>query len=160
MTITHDDELLLQRHLDGQLDAGAEAALRARLAAEPGLAARAAALRSLRELLRAARGPERRPSAGFTAGLLAEVRKLPARRELEQAELVHGGIVWCRRILLAAAVLFACGLAWRSGLLRHEAAGPMQADPAVVQREIERLEAALRAGRVPPPPASDVRPGK
>lgn len=160
MTIPHDDELLLQRHLDGQLDAGAEAALRARLLAEPALAARATALRSLRDLLQAARGPERRPSAGFTADLLQAVRQLPSRRELEQTDLVQGGIVWCRRILLAAAALLLCGLAWRSGLLRPEGTGgALQADPAVVQREIERLEAVLRAGRVPPP-AIDVRPGK
>lgn len=159
MTLSHHDLLLVQRHVDGALDAAADVAFRARLAAEPELARRAAEQRSASDLLRAARGAERRPSPGFTAGLLAAVRQLPTRQQLEQADHVAGAVAWCRRILLAAVVLAALGVVWQSGLVRREAAGVMEADSAAVQREIERLDAEVRAGRVPPP-ASGPRAGR
>jgi len=149
MSLSHHDELLLQRHLDGELDAAAAATLRERLAAEPALARAEAGARALRELRRSSPSAERRPSAGFTAGLLHAVRQLPSRQLLEQADLVASGVAWCRRILLAAAVIAGLGLVWQSGLVQREAAGVMQADPADVQQVIERLDAELRAGRVP-----------
>jgi anti-sigma factor RsiW len=150
MNIPQRDLLLLHRHLDGELDAAAEASLRARLASEPELARAAAAERELRAGFAAARATTMRPPASFTASVMAAARQLPTRQQLEQADVAGGAVVLCRRLLLAAAVLAGIGLLWHSGVVQHESPATMQASPADVQREIDRLRAELASGRVPP----------
>lgn len=150
MKLSHQDELLLQRHLDGELDAVAAAAFRARLAAEPQLARAADEARSLHAGFLAAREATRRPSPSFTAGVLAAVRRLPDRQQLEQAEVAAGAIGTCRRILLAAAILAGLGLLWHFGFV-HDGPTTLQAAPGEIQREIDRLDALLQSGAVPPP---------
>lgn len=151
MKLSHHDELLLQRHLDGELEPTAAAAFQARLAAEPDLAAAAAAARGLRSGFAAARAGAARPSAGFTAGVLAATRRLPSRQQLEQADVAAGAVAFCRRLLLAAAVLAGLGLAWQAGLVGGAEPVTLQAAPGDVQRVIEELDARLQSGAVPPP---------
>lgn len=147
MKLSHHDELLLQRHLDSALDATASAAFAARLASEPELASAAVAARAMRVGFTAARTMTMRPPASFTASVVLAARQLPTRQLLEQADLAASAIGWCRRILLAAGILAGIGLLWQSGLMRNEAPPTMQADPADVQHEIERLDALLQAGK-------------
>jgi anti-sigma factor RsiW len=154
MKLSTADQLLLQRHLDGELEAAADAAFRARLAAEPELADAATSARALRVGFAAARATTMRPPATFAAAVVAASRRLPTRHMLEQADVTAGAIAMCRRLLLAALVLGALGLLWHSGLVRDESPATMQASPADVQREIERLDAELGAhGGSPGAPA-------
>lgn len=151
MTLSHHDELLLQRHLDGELDAAAASALAARLAAEPDLAQAAAAARSLRAGFALARAATMRPSASFPAKVLAATRQLPDRLRLEQAERAAGAVGLCRRLLLAAAILAGLGLLWHSGLVRDSQPTMLQAAPGEMQREIDLLDAKLESGAIAPP---------
>lgn len=141
MTLTNHDRLLLQRHLDGELDPRARAAFAERLAAESELAAAAATAAALRAGFVAARSTAMRPSPAFTAKVLAATRALPSRQQLEQADVAAGAIGLCRRLLLAAVILAAVGLAWHAGLVRGGEADSLQAAPGDVVREIERLDA-------------------
>jgi hypothetical protein len=141
MTLSHDDRMLLQRHLDGALDRGASAAFAARATAEPELAQALEAERALRIGFAAARGEARRAPATFTANVLAAVRRLPSRELLEQQDVAAHAVRLCRRLLLAAAVIAGLGLVWQSGLVHTPAAAPLQASPGDVLREIERLDA-------------------
>ncbi len=141
MTLSQADRMLLQRHLDGALDAAASAAFAARIAAEPELAQAAAVARALRAGFVAARGSTARPSGAFTANVVAAVRRLPSRQLLEQADVAGGAIGLCRRIVLAAAILAGLGLVWHSGLVRSSEPESLQAAPGDVMREVDRLDA-------------------
>lgn len=143
-SLPHRDELQLQRYLDGELPPDDAAACTARLAADPAFRRRHDEARALRSAFAAARGEGRRASAGFTANVLAAARRLPSREELQQHDVVGGGTMFCRRILLAAAVLAALGLLWRSGLVSNPGQDTLQATPDEVQREIERLDAIIK----------------
>lgn len=143
MSLSHRDELQLQRYLDGELPPDDAAAFAARLAAEPEVRRRHDEARTLRTAFAAARGEGRRASAGFTANVLAAARRLPAREELQQLDVAAGGMTFCRRILLAAAALAALGLLWRSGLVADRGQDMLQATPDEVQREVERLDAVI-----------------
>jgi anti-sigma factor RsiW len=151
MKIPHRDELLLQRHLDGELDAAASAAFTARLASEPELARALADAKALQSGFRAARADTMRPPASFAASVLAAVRQLPSRLELERADVAAAGVTLCRRLLLVAALLVGAGMAWHFGLLHDDAPATVEAAPGDVQRELERLDALLQSGAVPPP---------
>jgi anti-sigma factor RsiW len=155
MKLPHRDELLLQRHLDGELDASAAAAFAARLAAEPALARAAAEAQSLRRGFQVARATTMRPPASFAASVSAMVRQLPTRLELQQADVAAAATTLCRRILLVAAVLFGAGALWHFGLVSDASPATVEAAPDDVQREIERLDALLQSGAVPPPEARD-----
>jgi anti-sigma factor RsiW len=139
MTISHADSLLVQRFLDGELSPEAGAALRARLAAEPDLAAAVEAARALRVPFAAAKAAPGAP-AGFAGRVVAAVRQLPSRAQLEGAEAAAVVLRVCRRVLVAAAVLFAVGLAMRSGWLELGLGAPLQAAPDEVQSELQRLD--------------------
>lgn len=148
MTIHDDDQLLLQKYRDGELDESATQRLEQRLLREPALRA---SLDDYDERSRGfAFGREQAfaPSAGFTAAVLAEVRQLPSRIELEQQEVAGRALVICRRVLIAAAILFGIGLCWHAGLFPDGRNDTLEADPAEVEREMERLdEIARQLGR-------------
>lgn len=144
MTISTADTRSLHRWLDGQLSAEAAAQFAARVAGEPALAAACAAERRRRALVAAAAAvPGPQPGPEFTDAVLAAVRGLgPVPRHADPAPELA---TLCRRILLAAAVLCAVGLAWQFGLFGGRAPTTLQAAPDAVQREMERLDALLRA---------------
>lgn len=141
MKISTADSLLLQRYLDRELPADAAEAFRRRLDADPELAAAAAAHGVFAAGFAAARRDVRVAPAGFAHKVLAGVRQLPARAQLE-AEATSAVVVRvCRRVLLAAVVLFAMGLALRSGLLDGGFGEQLQAAPEEVEAEMQRLDA-------------------
>jgi anti-sigma factor RsiW len=157
MKLSHQDELLLQRHLDGELDPAAVAAFRARLAAEPELARAHEDARSLRTGFLAGREFAMRPPASFTAGVLAAARQLPGREQLQRMDLAASAIRICRRLLLAAMIVAGIGLLWQSGLARLGSSGTLQAAPSEMKRVIDELDALLNSGAIPPPRLEDRR---
>lgn len=140
-----NDERTLQRFLDGQLDPAAAAAFRSALASDAALRERVETERRLRAGFAAARGTT--APAGFTAGVMAAVRRLPGRDVLEQQDVGDRIVRLCRRLLIAAAVLFGIGLVWHSGLF-DVSTSRLEAAPDEIQREMERLDALIRAGQV------------
>jgi len=145
MNQTHADSKTLHRFLDGELDAAASAAFRTRLLAEPELRQLLAAEQQLRGGFVAARAEVVAAPAGFTAGLLAAVRRLPSRDQLEQQEVGERVVRLCRRLLVAAVILFGLGLVWHSGLLDAHT-DKLEAAPDEIHSEMERLDARIRAG--------------
>ena len=75
------------------------------------------------------------------------MRQLPARDRLEQQEVGDRVVRLCRRLLLAAAVLFGLGLVWHSGLLDTRS-DQLEAAPDEIHQEMERLDALIRAQAV------------
>jgi len=147
----HDD-LQLQRFLDGVLDPDQRAAFAARLQSEPSLQKRHDDLAKVRSVCTtAAAATVRRPRADFTAGVLAAARQLPSRQQLQQADELGSAVSICRRLLLAAAILFALGLLVRSGLFVAETAQDLHASPDAVRAEMERLDALLQGGGLDAP---------
>lgn len=144
MNLSHDDQKTLHRFLDGELDAAAAAAFRTRLQASPELRRHLAAEQQLRGGFVAARGDAMAPPAGFAAGVLAAVRRLPSRDQLEQQEVGERVVRLCRRLLVAAVLLFGLGLVWHAGLLEARN-DKLEAAPDEVQSEMERLDALIRA---------------
>jgi anti-sigma factor RsiW len=157
MKLSHQDELLLQRHLDGELDPAAAAAFHARLAAEPALARALDDARALRTGFLAGREFAMRPPASFTAAVLAAARGLPGREQLQRMDLAASGIRICRRLLVAAAVVAGIGLLWQAGLVRLGTPAVLQASPGEMQRVIDELDAVHNSGAVPPPRLEDHR---
>lgn len=147
MSRSHDD-VTLQRFLDGALDAAAADAFRTRLAAEPALRQELAAAQRLRAGFVAGHADAVRAPAGFTAAVLAAARRLPDRQQLERQDLVERVARTCRRLLLAAAVLFCAGLVSQSGLFEGTG-GKLEAAPDEIRSEMERLDARIRAGLEP-----------
>lgn len=145
MSISNHDQRLLHRLLDGELPATEAAAAEARVAASSELRAWLQQQRALRAGFVAGREPARTASPGFAAGVMAAVRRLPSRPELIAAQQGVDFVRLCRRILIAAAVLFAVGLAWHSGLLDSRAHDQLQAAPDEIQQEMERLDALIQA---------------
>lgn len=146
MQIPKNDVRLLHRFLDGELAGDEAAACRARLEREPLLR------QGLQELQDRARGFAIARTtgvvapAGFTAGVLAAVRRLPDREALRAAEVGPDLVVLCRRLLLAAAILFGIGLLWQSGLFVGRSTDTLQATPSVIDREMQRLDAIIQSG--------------
>jgi anti-sigma factor RsiW len=142
MNQSHDDTRNLHRFLDGELDATAAAALRTRLAAEPDLRRQLAAEQAMRGGFATVRAAAVTPPAGFTAEVLAAVRRLPARDQIEQQDTAERVVRLCRRLLLAAAVLFGLGLVWHSGLLDAHS-DKLEAAPDEIRSEMQRLDAMI-----------------
>src|SRR5262245_46257659 len=106
MKLTHTDELLLHRFLDGEMDSAQAVAFEARLAAEPRLRRHLEDASALRAGFAAADAGAPAPRAGFTAGVLAAARCLPDRQQLKRDDVMADFVRACRRVLIAAAVLF------------------------------------------------------
>jgi anti-sigma factor RsiW len=158
MKLTHADELLLHRFLDGEMDSAQAVAFEARLAAEPRLRRRLEDETNLRAGFAAAHAGSPAPRAGFTAGVLAAARRLPSRQQLERDEVVVDLVRSCRRVLIAAAVLFGICLAWYAGLMNSlsdtlQAAPAGPAPRAEVEKEMKRLDALIESGALGAPPA-------
>jgi anti-sigma factor RsiW len=144
------DERLLHRYHDGESSPDEAAAVRARLDAEPRLSRRLQELRGVSSLFAAGREQRIVAPAGFTAGVLAAARHLPFDARVREADDDAGVVRLCRRLLIAAAIVFGLGLVWQGGLLAVGGDDTLQAAPDDVQREMERLDALIESGRVPP----------
>lgn len=154
MKLTHDDELLLHRFLDGEMDSAQAVAFEARLAAEPRLRRGLEDASALRAGFAAAHGGGPAPRAGFTAGVLAAARCLPSRQQLKRDEVAADLVRACRRVLIAAAVLFGLSLVWHAGLVNSRRSDTLQAvDSREVKQEMDRLDALIVSGALDAPPA-------
>ena len=144
MNLSHQDEMLVLRHLDGELSPMDAALLVARLDAEPALRECHAAAASLRGAFVMAREGAPRPRAGFAAGVLNAVRQLPTRLQLEQADVAERIVGICRRLFLAAVLLGGIAFAVGADLFDNDASRPLQASPDEIQQELDRLEGIVR----------------
>lgn len=158
MKISNEDERNLYRLLDGELPPDSAAALRARVEAEPDLRQHFARLEAMRVPFLQMRGssiPGSGPvaNAGFTAKVLAATRRLPDRQALERADIGEGIARFCRRLLLAAAIIVGLGALWHSGILdggilHGGRAGTLEAAPEEIQKELQRLDALIESGAI------------
>jgi len=137
MSLSRDD-LMIQRYVDGELPEADAAAFAARMLQEPSLRERVEELQQFASGF--AGGDSVAAPAGFTANVLAEVRRLPDREELEQMDVAAGAVKLCMRVLIAAALIFGIGLAWHSGLLDGNRADTVEAAPDAVEKEMDRLD--------------------
>lgn len=144
--VPHGDELLLQRLLDGELEAPARAEVEARIGAEPALRQRFEMEQALRAGFRTLRAQGRTAPASFTASVVAAVRRLPSRSELVDGEEQQQIRRLCRRVLIAALALLGLGLAVHAGLLDRGQSNTLQAAPDEIQREMDRLDALIQGG--------------
>lgn len=119
--MTYDDRTLW-KHLDGELSAAEAAAIEAAVARDPALGDR---LARLREIGAAVRAGVPKPSPDFAAATVARALAAPAPiLELEEARR------FLRRMLVAAAVLAALGLAYlATDVLPRLLDTPLLADP-------------------------------
>ncbi len=152
------DLLHAQRYADGQMPPAEAADFAARLETEPALREAVAATRQVSALFAATANPA--PPAlrpDFAARVLAGVRHLPTRAELfaevpelgeldrEQREVA--GLA--RRLLVAAALIFALGLLMFAGLSRRSDSGRLEASP-VDRQKIDQLDAKIRRSLAEP----------
>lgn len=144
MTLSQRDQILLQRYFDREMTDVEAARFRARIGEEPALRAALDELTDLRSGFAAGRAACFAAPAGFTAGVLAEVRQLPGRLELEQTERTGQALVLCRRVLLAAAILFGLGLCWHAGLFAGDRTSNLEAGEAA-QQELDKLDEFARS---------------
>jgi hypothetical protein len=91
--------------------------------------------------------------AGFTAKVLAATRRLPDRQALERADIGEGIARFCRRLLVAAAIVVGLGFLWHSGILdggilHGGRAGTLEAAPEEIQEELQRLDALIESGAI------------
>jgi anti-sigma factor RsiW len=144
MKLSHSDELLLHRFLDGEIAAAEVAAFEARLGAEPLLRQRLEQQRALRAGFAAHREggavPATAPATGFTARVLAAARRLPSRQQMDLLEAANAWVRTCQRLLVAAAIVFGIGMAWHSGLFDGGRADTLQAAPDEIEQEMKRLD--------------------
>ena len=107
MSFSNDDQQL-QRYLDGELSESDAAAFAARMLTDNDLRQRVDAMKQVQlgfaSVSEASAADPVAAPAGFTAGVLAEVRRLPSREQMQQTDLSEGAIRLCRRLLLAAAI--------------------------------------------------------
>jgi anti-sigma factor RsiW len=144
MSLSNDDRKL-QRYLDGELSPSDSAAFAAQLLTDSSLRRRAEAMKQAQvgfENLRE-NGDFARAPAGFTARVMSEVRRLPSREQMQQQDMAEGAVRLCRRLLLAAAILFGVGLIWQTGLMSPNGATTVEAAPEDIQREMQRLDALI-----------------
>lgn len=142
------ETLLLQRLLDGQLDDAARRAAEAQVASDPVLQARLQQDRQVRGLFAAVRRHGVDAPAGFAAEVVAAVRRqglapgmdLRAEREIER---------FCRRLLVAAAVVVAGAALWASGLFGKGPDKRLEAAPDLVLKAMQQLDEGIQ-GLQPP----------
>jgi hypothetical protein len=145
--LSRGDERLLDRFLDGTLSPGEVASCQRRLEGEPLLRAALRDRTRLRRGFAAGRGTAFAAPAGFAARVVAAARRLPpAADDPESADVVR----FCRRVLLAAAIVVAATLLWHSGLFASPGDGTLQAAPDEIDRVIDALDAKIRAGETGP----------
>lgn len=151
MSLSREDQQI-QRYVDGQLSESDAAAFAARMLSDGGLRQRVEALEQVQagfaSVLDA--NDAKLAPAGFTAAVMSEVRRLPGRDQLQHMDVAEGTLRWCKRLLLAAALLCGLGLAWHSGLLSSTGSSKVEAAPGDVEREMDRLDKlamdALKSG--------------
>lgn len=149
--LSDQDLRLLHRSLDGALQPAEVLLLQERLVRESALSAALERLRAERQLFAAAASQRLPgPSAGFAAKVLGAVRKLPARDALQAERMADALVTTCRRLLVAAAVLFALGLAWQVGVFGPQGPQTLEAAPADLQRTLDRLDAMIQQGALEP----------
>ncbi len=146
------EALLLQRLMDGQLDGSDRRAAEAQVASDPVLQARLQQDQQVRGFFAAARRERLAAPAGFAGEVAAAVVRqglvpgmdLRAEREIEQ---------YCRRLLVAAAVVVAGAALWASGLFGGGADKRLEAAPDAVLRAMQQLDAGIQdqqsSGREP-----------
>ena len=151
MTLPETDRLLAQRYVDGELHGEDLTRCEQRLLRDSALRACIDDFRGLRTLFAASRaqGPAPAPAAGFVAAVLTQVRRLPSRAELlaeprergevEQVELLVARTG--RRLLAAAALIFALALLIVSGALRPVGGRAVEASKNDVRKLIEQIQA-------------------
>lgn len=142
MTMSREQRSI-QRYLDGELPAAEAGEFSRRLLAEPALREQVRAAETLRAGFVAGRERVVAAPTDFTARLMAEVRRQPSRQQLQEADLAGAAVRTCQRLLLAAVLCAAAGLAWHFGLFDRGRQNTLQAAPDEVQREIQRLDAIL-----------------
>lgn len=141
MSLSNSDQEL-QRYVDGELSESEAAAFAARMLSDSELRQRVEALEQVQFgfAAAAASGPAKAP-AGFTANVMAEVRRQPSREQLQQNDIAEATVRLCRRLLIAAAMLLGLGLGWQSGLFQGNGSGEIEAaTPAEVEAEMQRLD--------------------
>ncbi|MEM7199273.1 MAG: hypothetical protein AAF628_03345 [Planctomycetota bacterium] len=155
------DEHLVARFIDGMLHSEELAAFERRQLSEPTLRAMVEEQREARDWLTRDRAacdaaePTRRSIAG---AVLAEVRRLPSRAELERHEITEAAeqsvLRLSRALLVAAALVFAVSALFWSGLMqgtdpRHLEASDRQRIEAI-DHAIDAAEAQRRFAELPP----------
>lgn len=143
MSFSNDDQQL-QRYVDGELSETEAAAFAARMLADNELRQRVEAMEQVGMGFASARDHATGPvaaSAGFTASVMSEVRRLPSREQMKQMDLSEVAVRLCRRLLLAAAILIGVGLGWQSGLFSPNGSDQIEAaSPAEIEAEMKRLD--------------------
>lgn len=136
------EALFLQRLMDGQLDEAARRAAEAQVASDPVLQARLQQDQQVRGFFAAARRERIAAPAGFAAEVAAAVHRqglvpgmdLRTEREIER---------FCRRLLVAAAVVVAGAAIWASGLFGKGPDKRLEAAPDAVMRAMQQLDAGI-----------------
>ena len=106
-------------------------------------------LQSLRRVFAASGDGPTAASTGFAARVLADVRRLPERSELEAAESGDLQIVrWAQWVIAAAVLIAATATALWAGAV-HTQQGPaeLHAAPDEIRAEMERLDAEIERAR-------------
>ena len=143
------DATLVARYVDDEMTGVERAGFEARLAQDPALQVAVSEMESLRGWFRGGRDEPLVPaSPGFAASVIAAARRLPTRDELleqesagdRESELVD----WSRRISLAAAVIFGVSMLLFMTLRISSEATRLEAAPARLRLEMERLDDAIR----------------
>ena len=144
-----EQDLLVQRYLDGVLDAGTRAGFEARLGRDPSLRAIVDGFSSVRRAFRvtAAETPPR-PSAGFQSRVLARaaITTEVSSPQVDAADVLR----WARRALIAAMVIAVLSLLVLSGAMHRADDGRLQASEADVQKAMTDLDARMREAATAP----------
>lgn len=146
------DRQSAMRFVDDEMSSDECQKFEARLAKEPALAAVVDDYRGLQSAFVAEPAPQ--PSAGFFERVQREVAAggprdgdLMTEGDAVPASL-HDFEALCRRLIVAAALLIGLGLLVWGGLIRSADSGKLEASPAEMRQEMERLDALLlRDGR-------------
>lgn len=139
---------VVARYVDGELAGEESAAIERRLVQDPDLRAAVDELREFRGLFAAERDvAPPRPTAGFRDRVLGEVQRLPTADELRATETsrVVEFEAFCRRLMVAAALLIAVGVLAFAGFVHSGDTGELEASETEVRQEMERLDALIRA---------------
>jgi anti-sigma factor RsiW len=139
------DTMSVARYVDGEMTAAERARFAARLDADPELRRAVLELEDLRRCIAAAATtPVRQPCPGFRARVAAEVAGFGGAAGSREAAELERVMVFARRVMVAAVLVFGVAILMFAGLLRSTDSGRLEASPAEIQRAIEKLDAAIR----------------